>query len=371
MMQRIAEPHVDADVDELLARWVTAGLVSPDQAEHILRWEGSPGPRRVTASAPAVRAGERTSLLTEALGYLGGVLVAVAVVLLGARFWPDLGFSARCALVGSGAGLLLTAGAAVPQTGPPARGEGPAHRLRAALWLASTGAMAALLAMVASDGLDWSDTTTALFAGAGAAAYGAGLWRLHPSVQAQLGVLVALCVAAGAGAAGLDPGSLGGLGVWGVAMVWALLARGGLIVPARPSILVGAVAAFVGGGIAAGAGPGTALVVVTSLAVVAAAVIWRDLALLGVGALGTLVFLPQVIGRWFGGRPTVIAFVLLVIGAVLVGAAVLTSRRPAPGHAAGPDPTTVAVPPAPGATVAAAVGVAALVTIIVLAIGLT
>jgi hypothetical protein len=62
----------------LLDHWVEVGFITRAQAERIRSEPASAIPRPTPAPAPALAPAERTSLVTEALGYLGGVLILVA-----------------------------------------------------------------------------------------------------------------------------------------------------------------------------------------------------------------------------------------------------------------------------------------------------
>jgi hypothetical protein len=79
-----------AELQELLDRWVVAGLITTEQAERIRSQEFGVPARPAASSLGAPAAVRGTSLMTEALGYLGGVLVVIAAGLLTARMWPDL-----------------------------------------------------------------------------------------------------------------------------------------------------------------------------------------------------------------------------------------------------------------------------------------
>ena len=95
--------------------WVGLGLISRAQADRILAVErGEPvaPPRR-----PA-------SMLAEALGYVGGVLILVATAVLVGRFWADLGVTGRLVVTFGAVVLLIGVGAVVPTAGPAAGGCG-------------------------------------------------------------------------------------------------------------------------------------------------------------------------------------------------------------------------------------------------------
>jgi uncharacterized membrane protein len=74
---------------------------------------------------------------------------------------------------------------------------------------------------------------------------------------------------------------------------------------------------------------GMVLALCTVVAIVVLAVLFRDLLLLAVGALGALNILPSVITEWFPGELAP-PLVLLGFGGLLVAAAVYTAKRGKP-----------------------------------------
>ncbi len=59
-------------------------------------------------------------MVAEALGYLGGILASVGLLLIVSRYWPDLALGGRLALSGSLAAVaLFGAGAAVHEEADP------------------------------------------------------------------------------------------------------------------------------------------------------------------------------------------------------------------------------------------------------------
>jgi hypothetical protein len=86
--------HQEGQVDgrQLLDRWVERGLIRREQVDHIRVEEGWE-PAQPTSVAVAA-AGPHGSLIVEALGYLGGVLIVVAASLIANWYWaphPNLG----------------------------------------------------------------------------------------------------------------------------------------------------------------------------------------------------------------------------------------------------------------------------------------
>ena len=112
------------------------------------------------------------------------------------------------------------------------------------------------------------------------------------------------------------------------------------------------------------------LALVTVAAMVTLAVLSRDLLVLVVGAWGALQTLPSAINTWFPGQLAAAA-ALLVAGTGLVAAAIWVARRheePAEEFCQGWP--RVRRDPGPAAVLASA-GIAATVTIVVVAVGVT
>jgi len=111
------------ELSELVQHWVDAGIITDQQADEI---RSDRGLGQVLAEpAPAAARG---SLVAEALGYLGGAIMLVALGLAAGRFWPNLSLPVRLGVAATAAALLLAAGGFV-QAG---RGNAP-DRLRSVL----------------------------------------------------------------------------------------------------------------------------------------------------------------------------------------------------------------------------------------------
>ncbi|MGZ4608976.1 MAG: DUF2157 domain-containing protein [Actinomycetes bacterium] len=331
---------------ELLDRWVSRGLISRDQADRIrdeerVSMDGHVPVVTVAEPAPAAA----TSMVVEALGYLGGVLVVIAAGLLTARYWDGMPLALRLSLISVTAAVLLIAGAAVPE-----RLGSVGVRLRAVLWLLSAVACATFLALLGGDGFDWRGEDVALLAGAGTSVYAGLLWWWNHNPAQELALFVALSVTAAAACSQLGDSGLPGLGVWGVGVTWLALTWGGLLSPRRTSYVLGSVGALFGAEITMEAGWGLGFALVTVAALVALAVLFRDLLLLAVGAIGALQVIPQAVSEWFPGALAA-PLALLAVGVLLIAAAVRTARRrearphgtPERDYTRGPAKTALAV----------------------------
>jgi hypothetical protein len=305
-----------AGLNSLVEHWVATGIITAEQAERIRTDEATVAARS--------RAGRPTSLVIEAMAYLGGVIILVGLGLVIGWFWEDLSTDAHLMLTGAVTILLIAAGAVVPR-GLAAVGV----RLRSVLWAMASSAVFAFLALLAADRLDWDGNEELLLAGAGTAIVSAVLWAIHQRMLQQASVLLAVLLAAGAATAlYLDPLSPLAV-VWGVGVVWCGLAWLRLVRPYRTGLVLGTAAAIVGSLAVEYETANTVMSLVTVVAAVALAVAIRDLILLGVASIGTLIVLPNVVVRYFPGVLSA-ALALMAAGVVLVAAAVFTARRRRP-----------------------------------------
>jgi hypothetical protein len=337
-----------AELDDLLARWVGEGLLSAEQAERIRAAE-------TTVDRPARPRG--VSLVAEGLGYVGGVLVLVAAVTIAAQYWSGMGVAGRLGTVAGAAALLVAAGVAAP--------GGPAGmRVRAVSWAAAVVAAGGAAALLGEEVLGLEGETVGVLAGVVATLAALVLAALHRTALQHTAVLAAAAFTAGIAAAVLPrgDGDVAGLAIWGVGVAWLVLGWGGVLGRDRAdrvtADLAGGAVVLLGTLFGVESDAGTVLAVVTVLVLVAAGVLTRDLVLLGVGAVATLVLVPLVVSQWF---PDTLAapVALLVVGALLVAAALVAARRRRP--AAGADRRGT-----PRVAVPLAAGVAVVVGIVVL-----
>ncbi len=302
------------DLDGRLQAWVARGLITREQAARI---------RAVEHGEPVEQPRRPASMVAEALGYVGGVLILVATGVLAGRFWVDLGVGGRLVATFAAFVVLVAVGGVVPA----AQGT-PGGRLRAVLWLLSVAVLGFGLGLLADDVWGFSSDDVLLLAACGSAVCAAVLWWRHRTVLQQAAVVAALVFLAAALAERLprEDEAVIGLAIWGVGVVWLLLGWGGVIGHRVAADVLGGAAVVLGTTLCVDRTWGSVLAIVTAVALVVAGVGLRDLVLLVVGSIALLVDVPVVTDRWF---PNALAapLALLVVGGLLVVGALVAARR--------------------------------------------
>lgn len=311
--------------------WVERGLINQTQARRILEAERTSSHRAVHSQRG--RGAGQPSLTTEALGYVGGILVLIATALIGGQYFDDLGTLGRLGVVGVGAGALLTAGQLVPvRPGRPATG-----RLRSVLWVLTVAAVAGFIGLLASESFTWSGEDEAFVTASGAAVVALVLWRQHSSVLQQVTVVATLTVALGSGAATHLGGDIAvsGLAIWVFGALWLLLGWAGIVRPRPATDVLGGLVLTVGAALTMDHDVGAGLSLLTVAGLVLTGVRMHALRLLVVGSLATLIVVPSVVQRYF---PETLAapLALLVCGVLLVVAALTTVSRRGPSALSDP-----------------------------------
>lgn len=347
-------------IASMIDRWTANGTITAAQAERMRADLASAGLTTTAGAqvgpAPAVRG---SSLVTEALGYLGGIIILVASGLVVGWFWEDMSTAARLVLVGAVAVLLLIAGAVVSR-----RPGGPGDRLRSVLWWLTSAAVAGFLALLFDEVIPSGGDEVLMLTAGGTAVVSSVLWAIHPRVLQHIATFAPLVVAVGVGTQLLGrEGPLPSLAIIGIGAIWAVLAFGSILETKRQGVIAGAIAMAIGAMIMSGNRWGTAVSLLTVAGLVAGAILLRDLLLLVVAAAGLLVVLPVAMSTYFSGVLGA-ALALLLVGVVLIGAAIVTARRRRERPpAAAPDRSQL---PA-GAALGIAVAIAAIVVAVIAA----
>lgn len=327
LVPRTSEP--EPPLADRLQAWVGAGLITSAEARRIALAEGLPVQELPEAAEgvpelalrEAVPPEPRMSLVVEALGYLGGIIILSAVGLLTARYWEQTGTAFRLAVTAGAAVALLLAGAALPVK------EAASRRLGSVLWTLSVVAAGTFFGLLGGEAWNWNPEHTFLLVGLGTSAYAGALWWRRTFFVQQMTFGVALCVLAAASTVVMNgPDHLPGLAIWGVGLAWFLLGWGGVVSPARLVMVVSSVVMVVGAMFTLPTDAGIILGLVTATGVVVTAVVFGELVLLAIGALAFLNLLPVAITTWLPGKLGA-PLALLLVGAGLVGTAIETARR--------------------------------------------
>jgi len=324
-----------------LSRWVAAGLISAEQAESIAGHE-----RAATAWRGPAAKERRVSLLAEALGYVGVVLVlAGAGVWLGYS-WEDLAAWGRLAIPAAATALLVLGGVLLRRQEEPAF-----RRLMSVLWALSVASTAWGLGVLGADLLEISEEHTALLAAAGCAALAAGLYLVHRHGLQQLVLLVSIHGLVITGLLSLpmdDPATWRteelpvwcfSVAVWALGLAWAALGWRNVIRPGWLAIGFGCLGAVIGPSVGVGEyewllAPG----LLTAAALMAVSVPARQTPLLALGTLGAFGYITWAVVHYFSDSLGV-PVALVIVGAVFLALAVLAgtlasrSRKKAPAVA--------------------------------------
>ncbi|MEN9644201.1 MAG: hypothetical protein RL238_870 [Actinomycetota bacterium] len=301
-----------------------AGIIGPDQAEAIRAFEHAAAPP--APLTPAVASTRRIPVVAEALGYLGGLLGVIGLVLLVTRYWPDMGAPARMALALGGVAVLTLAGIAVPH-----RDEMALDRLRWFVWLGATACAGLAGGVFVADLLDSDDGTTIVLGGATLVLlHSAALWWQRERPVQQATCLVAALVSTGTLAARLLDVGRAGLVVWAVAGMMLVAGIRHLTTYSPLTVFVGAAGAAIGAGMTMDGdrGAGLLFLTLTTLCLMALAAAARPVptaadrvALTVAAVMAATQALPQTI-VWFAAEAGIATGLVVAIGgAVLVAIA--------------------------------------------------
>lgn len=312
-------------VADELDRWRAAGLLTVEQVAAILEHERVhhplPEPQLVMPEPPAATRRQLPDV-TEALGYLGGVLAIVGLSLLVGRYWSDIPIAGRLGLSGGLAAILFGIGLLVAEDREPAL-----RRMRWFLWLVSSAASAVFGGVLAWELVGDDDLRVPLAAAAAVVLHDAFLWWRRERPLQQVAFLVASAVALGTGVAFVADSGAAGLAVWALGGTGVVLGLRHLTPLPRLTLFVGSVTTVVGATVVGASWQAFGLVLsvatATTLAGLAAVrrlptdeVEQRLLAIVGGVALFSSV--PGAIGYFAEQAALTTGLVVWVVGAALV-----------------------------------------------------
>ncbi len=323
-----------AGLESALDRLVTAGTLTRQQADEVVREACDPVAADTPPQpmVPAPRQLPWMALLAEAGGYVGGVFILSAALVLAGPRWEHLGHWARVTYLATPAVALVVAAVALalataggwsvqPGNGSPAR-----RRLISVLVLVAA-AFSAALGEELSDHNDqvWSIGAFLVVAATGYLLCRGGLLHLATGISlAWFGGMTLFLY-------GDDHEwwRSSGLGVTLAGTLWLVLSLTGRLRERQLGLAIGAAAVFVGGEIltALDFSPEPGFIVIAVLAVLALTgyVRTQELVLLAAGVVSLAILVPQAITHYAEGQLGA-AGGLLITGLSIIGASLFGLR---------------------------------------------
>lgn len=270
----------------------------------------------------------RLPLVAESLGYVGAVIAVAAGASVVQHFWHNVPPGAELTFAAVVAVALLGAGAALRVSGEPAIG-----RLRSVLWLISTASATAFAAILASQFAHLAGITVALLAEAAGTSYAIVLWLQAKSTLQHLSAFAGSAALVATATHHVAPSSSAwgpGLAIWVLSALWGIAAHRGYLNPTTTGLTVAAIGLLFGAQLTMlQTTAGHLLAAATVAALLAVGVLLHRVLLLGFGAAGALVILPQTATRYLPGSAAA-ALTVCATGLLLLAITVwlAKSRKP-------------------------------------------
>lgn len=315
-----ASQRVDRPIraEKFVEKWLKAGLITEPQAASIRAFEEASEKMEERPSFEVPSPERRISVIAEALGYVGGMLGIVGLVLLVSRYWEDMANGGRLALSAGGVVLFVVAGVFVHE-----ETDAAFARLRWFLWLLATAATAVLSGVLDDAIFDVENgQRTVLSVSLGIMVISAALWAWRERPIQQATFLASLSVAAGVGVAQLDgPLWVSGIAVWCIGVAYIALGVEQISPTAPLSVFAGSISAVIGAALTIDdwQGAGWIALVLTAGSLVALVLIDEliedRLMAVAMGLVGTLALLQSVPGAIvYFARDAGVATGLTVVG---------------------------------------------------------
>jgi hypothetical protein len=275
------------------------------------------------AGAPGT-AQRRLPLVVEALGYLGAVLAVVAGFIALRQVWPTISPGAGLIFAGVAATALLLVGIMLPAHDHPAFG-----RLRSSMWLASTASLAAFAGLITGPSFwNMGPASRPLVTEAAVTVYAVLLWWRSRVTLQHLAIFAGTVALGGTAIVQIWPSSLPwrpGLGLWMLSLLWGIAVHRGYLVPRTAGYVAAGIGLLVGAQLTMGLPAGQLLALATVAGLLAAGVALRRVLLLGLGALGAIVIVPQVAIRYLPNGAAA-ATAVFAVGLVILGVALWLAK---------------------------------------------
>lgn len=297
-----------------------------------------------TATVPAPPVKRHISLVTEAMAYVGAVLVLAGGGTAIAQRWDDISDWGHVGVFAAAALFFLAIGVLLLRAAEPA-----VQRLIGVVWLLSSAGVAAAVGLAAYTILDWSGPLTTLSIGLGTAVYSTVLWLVHRGALQHLAVFVALIVSISGvivTIAGDDAPPLPfALSLWAFGIAWTTAGWFHKAEPLWMAVPLGTALALFAPSIAVvDHGWLYAVGIATAAAVMAVSVPTHNVIFLSLGTVATFGYVTAAVLHYFGdqlGIPAALAITgVLIIVLAVVSARLMRAAHPAtPASSEQPDRT--------------------------------
>jgi hypothetical protein len=287
------------------------------------------------AAEPAAeeRDSQHISLLTEAVAYVGAILLLAGGIVAIDQRWNGIGDWGHVAVLASAAALFFLVGIVVRRVREPA-----IQRLVGVAWFLSVACAGGATGIAAYDVYGITDAVTTLAVGVAVTVYSAVLWlvRRRALQNAALfsGLVIAICgtIVTVAGGGGSDLSLAFALALWGFGLAWAWTGWRRYVEPIWVTIPCGAILAVVAPSFTAGEhGWVYAIGIATAAAAMAASVPLRNTPLLALGTLATFGYVTSAVVQYFH-RSLGVPAALAITGVLILGLAVVSARLMRAAH---------------------------------------
>lgn len=284
------------------------------------------------------RGSRRISLLTEAVAYIGAILLLAGGIAAISQRWNGLGDWGHVAVLAGAAVLFLLVGVIVRRIREPA-----IQRLVGVVWFLSVACAGGTTGVAAYDVYGNTDAVTTLAVGVAVTAYSAALWlvrqRALQNVALFAGLVIAICgtIVTIAGGHGSDLSLAFALALWGFGLAWALLGWRRFVEPVWVTMPCGVILALFAPSLTVGEhGCVYAVGIATAAAAMAASIPLRNTPLLALGTLAMFGYVTSVVVQYFH-RSLGIPAALAITGVLILGLAVVSARLMRAAHPSKPD----------------------------------
>ncbi len=285
------------------------GLLATGQAA-----EGTAGKRRI-------------SLLTEAVAYIGAILLLAGGVAAIGQEWSGMADWGHVGLFAGAAAFFFLVGWLVRRVREPA-----IQRLVGVVWFLSVIGVAAATGFATHDVYGNTGAVTVLAVGVAGAVYAAALWlvrrRALQNVALFAGLIITICgiIVTAAGGNGSAPPLAFALTLWGFGLAWAALGWQRYVEPLWVTVPSGVLLALFAPSLAVGDhGWVYAIGIATAAAAMAASVRLRNTPLLAMGTLAMFGYVTAAVVQYFH-RSLGIPAALAITGVLILGLAVISAR---------------------------------------------